>query len=128
MNVLESLYKNYKSKFFQDSIEDLYLPVGEVTRILSYNTFRTPNSLVRLEGIPSLNPNTPQNGMATDKLKRLILGKRVSYKIKSRDEYGRALAEVWVNLTNVNMIMREYIRSLPQSLFSVPEISSYANY
>jgi NADPH-dependent 7-cyano-7-deazaguanine reductase QueF-like protein len=120
-NVLESSYKTYMSVFNQALFGDITnLPVGEVTRIVSCNTFRTPNSLVKLEGVLSLDPKTPQNGMVTERLKRLILGKRVSYKTKYRDEYGRLVAQVWTNNANVNIIMKEYIRSLPQSPFSVP--------
>jgi hypothetical protein len=104
----------------------LYLPVGEVTRILSCNTFRTPNSIVRLEGVLSLDPSIPQSGMATDRLKRLILGKRVNYKMKSRDEYSRIVAQVYIDNVNVNAIMKEYIRRLPQSPFSIP-ITNHKN-
>jgi hypothetical protein len=96
------------------------MPVGEVIQVHSSNTFRTTMGFIKLEGVLSIYPNTSKSGMAKDKLERLILHKRINYKIKYRDENGRAVAQVWMNLTNINMIMKEYIRSLSKFTFSIP--------
>jgi len=50
--------------------------------------------------------------MAKEKLESLILGKSVRYEIKARDPFGRAVSQVWVNSSNVNEIMRNYIKRI----------------
>jgi hypothetical protein len=91
------------------------MPYKKVTSILSCNSFRTDSDYIKLEGVKSLEPRTPQNGLAIDKLERLILSKYVNYKINRRDEYGRSIAQVWIENANINTIMKEFIRSIPQN-------------
>jgi hypothetical protein len=90
----------------------LDLPLGEVTSVLSGNLFNISDKLVSLEGVLSIKPNTPQYGIARDKLERLILRKKVKYDIKSIDEHKNIVAQVWIENANVNSIMIEYIKSL----------------
>jgi hypothetical protein len=91
------------------------MPYKKVTNVLSCNSFRTVSDIVKLEGVKSLEPRTSQNGLAVDKLERLVLNKYVNYKINRRDEYGRAIAQVWIENANINTIMKEFIRGVPQN-------------
>jgi hypothetical protein len=96
----------------------LDLLLGEVTSVLSGNLLKISDKFVSLEGVQSLEPSTPQNGIAQDKLEHLILRKKVKYDIKSRDEHNRIVAQVWLEDANINVIMKEYIKSLSKSPIS----------
>lgn len=79
-----------------------------VTKVIDGDTFETKSYIVRLEGTDA--PEKRQLGAAeaTNALKNLILGKPVDIVIKIRDQYGRAVAQVWVNDRSVNDIMKRY--------------------
>jgi hypothetical protein len=92
---------------------------GEVNCIFNCNTFRTTSDYIRLEGVYSLEPNTSISSLATDKLKRLIQGKQVTYKKISKNEFGEIVSQVWIKKANVNTIMRKYITELKQNPSSI---------
>jgi hypothetical protein len=114
-----SIYNEFSYDLtYQRSEKMLDLLLGEVTSVLSGNLLKISDKFVSLEGVQSLESSTPQNGIAQDKLEHLILRKKVKYDIKSRDEHNRIVAQVWLEDANINVIMKEYIKSLLKSPIS----------
>ena len=71
------------------------------------DTFRTTAQIwVRLARVNAPEIGTPSGQRAKETLERLIFGKPITYESVARDNYGRIVAEVWVNGTNVNDYMR----------------------
>lgn len=56
-------------------------------------------------------PEMSQSGgsEAKQKLESLIFGKEVVYEVQARDDYGRIIAQVWVDKKNVNDAMNAYL-------------------
>lgn len=88
------------------------MPYEKVTTVIDGDTFETATNRVRLETVQAPEKGTQYSKMAKEELASLILGKYVQYEIKARDEYGRAISQVWLNRVNVNDIMRDYIKSI----------------
>jgi micrococcal nuclease len=88
------------------------MPYERVTEVIDGDTFKTPAEAIRLENVQAPEKGTPYSKMAKEKLESLILGKNVRYEVKARDDYRRAISQVWVNSSNVNDTMRRYIQSI----------------
>ncbi len=88
------------------------MPREMVTKVIDGDTFETATNTIRLENVEAPEKNTPYSRMAREKLESLILGKYVRYEIKARDDYGRAVAQVWLNSTDINDTMRKYIKRI----------------
>jgi endonuclease YncB( thermonuclease family) len=82
------------------------MPADKVTRVLSGDSFRIANNIVRLEGVRAPEQATSESRLAKEKLESLILGKVVRYKVKARDGYGRVISQVWLRNVNVNRAMK----------------------
>lgn len=86
--------------------------IETVTRVVNYNTFRTKSRKHSVR-IASL---TEELGVraakkATERLKKLISGKKVGISTIGRDVYGRSIARVSINGKSVNLIMNRYLRN-----------------
>ena len=81
-----------------------------VTNVIDGDTFETRSSLsnVRLEGVDTPEQGEPGYLEAKAALKKLILGRWVDIETKSRDVYGRRVAQVWVDRRSVNQAMKRY--------------------
>ncbi len=88
------------------------MPYEKVIEVIDGDTFKTPTETIRLENVQAPEKGTPYSRMAKEKLESLILNKYVRYEVKARDDYGRAVSQVWVNSSNVNDIMRNYIQRI----------------
>ena len=75
--------------------------------VIDGDTFNT-NRIVRMRlarvNVPST--NTPEGQHAKALLESLILPNFITYYVVAIDTYGRSVAEVWVDKTNVNDAMR----------------------
>lgn len=85
-----------------------------VIEVIDGDTFRTSTETIRLADVQAPEKGTPYSRMAKEKLESLILGKYVRYEVKAKDIYGRVVAQVWVNGSDVNDTMRKYIKSIMQ--------------
>jgi len=84
-----------------------------VTRVIDGDTFDVAAGVrIRLENVDAPEIDAPQGPVAKNKLEELILHRYVEYKEKTRDEYGRIVAQVWEDDTNVNELMNEFIANL----------------
>lgn len=88
------------------------MPREMVTKVIDGDTFETATNRVRLENVQAPEKSTPYSRMAREKLESLILDKYVRYEIKARDEYGRAVSQVWLNGSDINDTMRRYIKRI----------------
>ena len=80
-----------------------------VKEVIDGDTFKTGN-IIRLENVDA--PELDQAGgqEAQRKLEELILNKEVVYEEQARDDYGRIIAQVWINGKNVNDAMNEFLK------------------
>jgi endonuclease YncB( thermonuclease family) len=71
------------------------------------DTFRTNGQVwIRLARVRAPKLETAEGKKAKMILVSLILKKPIAYEKVAIDTYGRTLADVWVNITNVNDYMR----------------------
>lgn len=78
-----------------------------VTRVIDGDTFRTSS---RKHSVRLANVDAPEKGRkggakATQRLKKMIQGKKVEVNTVARDTYGRAVAKVKRGRINVNKAM-----------------------
>ena len=82
---------------------------GKVVRIIDGDTFIALKDYrqikVRLAEVNAPERGRPWSGQATEALKSQIAGKIVQIEQVGRDDFGRVLAIVWVNDTNINAWM-----------------------
>lgn len=77
--------------------------------VIDGDTFDTnTNVRIRLTRVNTPPVTTPEGQRAKGILESLILRKVITYESSATDTYGRTLAEVWVDSTNVNDVMRSY--------------------
>ena len=81
-----------------------------VTRVIDGDTFETNSGspAVRLAGVDTPESGKPGFLSAKHALKALVLNKWVDISLQAYDVYGRRIAIVWVNGTNVNEQMKRY--------------------
>ena len=83
---------------------------ARVVEVIDGDTFRTAANRIRLANVDAPELNEPGGQAAKRELERLIGGKEVIYEEKARDPYGRIVAQVWVNGTDVNAAMRRFLK------------------
>lgn len=77
--------------------------------VIDGDTFDTDRNVrIRPARVKAPPVNTPEGQKAKRMLASLILGKAITYERVATDTYGRTVAEVWVDSTNVNDIMISY--------------------
>lgn len=75
-------------------------------RVIDGDTFDIADGTrIRLARVNAPPISTPRGQDAKRLLESLILNKAITYEVVARDTYGRSVAEVWVNSTNVNDAM-----------------------
>ena len=81
-----------------------------VTRVIDGDTFETRNnaSSVRLKDVDTPERWEPGFETAKSALENLILRRSVRIVTHARDAYRRRIADVWVNGTHVNEVMKRY--------------------
>lgn len=85
---------------------------GYITEVIDGDTFKTRFETMRLEEIDAPEIDSEGGRKAKRKLEELILNKTIEYEEKARDNYGRLIVQVWVNETNVNDEMANFIYRL----------------
>ncbi len=81
-----------------------------VVEVIDGNTFKTDAHTVRLEGVDAPPLGQPSGLEARSWLEWLLeTGKIVTIEEKATDAEGRILAQVWINSTDVNGTMREFL-------------------
>jgi len=84
-----------------------------VSEVIDGDTFKTSKgNIIRLSGVNASERGTPYSKMAADKLSSLLLRKTVVYKERARDNYGRIVADVYLNSLYINKVMNDYIVSI----------------
>ena len=87
--------------------------IETVTRVISYNTFRTKSRKhsVRLANLTE-NLGVRAQKRATKYLRRLISGKKVVITTENWDIYGRprATVTVFINGKSVNLLMSKFLK------------------
>ncbi len=81
-----------------------------VVKVIDGNTFKTEAHTVRLEGVDA--PTLPQSeGLEAKRWLEWLLetGEIVTIEEKATDAEGRIIAQVWINSTDVNGTMREFL-------------------
>ena len=76
--------------------------------VIDGDTFKTLN-IIRLEGVEAPELDQPGGKEAKQKLESLILDKDITYEEKARDDFGRIVAQVWIDSLNVNDAMNEFL-------------------
>jgi len=81
---------------------------ARVVEVIDGDTFKTVNNTIRLANVDA--PELSESGgfAAKRELERLVGGKEVTYEEKAQS-YGRIVAQVWVNSTDVNAAMRRFL-------------------
>jgi len=88
------------------------MPTGYAIEVHDGDTFSIHGNIrIRLAGVNAAELGDPYSRMATDKLKELILNKTIHYEEVGRS-FDRIVANVWVNSTNVNEAMKDYIKRI----------------
>ena len=81
-----------------------------VVEAINGNTFKTEVRTVRLEGVDAPTLAQPGGLEAKRWLEWLLeTGKVVTIEEKMTDPEGRIIAQVWINTTDVNGTMREFL-------------------
>ncbi len=81
-----------------------------VVEMIDGNTFKTEAHTVRLEGVEAPTLSQPRGLEARSWLEWLLeTGKLVTIEEKATDTEGRIIAQVWINSTDVNGTMREFL-------------------
>ena len=84
-----------------------------VKEVIDGDTFKiSSNEVMRLEDVDAPEINSESGRKAKRELEELILNKRIEYEEQARDDYGRLIVQVWVDGTNVNDEMEDFIDSL----------------
>ena len=74
--------------------------------VVDCDTFDTNTGVrIRLARVDGPSLNTTRGQSAKSLLESLILNELIKYKVVAGDDYGRSVAEVWVNSANVNDAM-----------------------
>lgn len=81
-----------------------------VSDVIDGDTFRANGQYFRLIHVDCPELYQPGGQAAKERLSALILHKSVSFESAGTDSYGRVLAQVWVNTTDVNAEMRRFCR------------------
>ncbi len=81
-----------------------------VVEVFDGSTFKTEAHTVRLEGVDAPTLEQPRGLEAKRWLEWLLeTGKIVTIEEKGRDTEGRIIAQVWINSTDVNGTMKEFL-------------------
>ena len=81
-----------------------------VVEVIDGNTFKTEAHTVRLEGVEAPTLSQPRGLEAKRWLGWLLeTGEIVTIEEKATDAEGRIIAQVWINSTDVNGTMREFL-------------------
>ncbi len=81
-----------------------------VVEVIDGNIFKTEVRTVRLEGVEAPTLSQPGGLEAKRWLEWLLeTGKIVTIEEKATDAEGRIIAQVWINSTDVNGTMREFL-------------------
>lgn len=84
-----------------------------ISEIIDGATLKTSSGkIIRLADVPVLDINTPHGELAREKLSRLVHKQMVSYNAISTDAFGKLIAYVFVDSTDVNEELKECIRNL----------------
>ena len=81
-----------------------------VVEVIDGNTFKTEAHTVRLEGVEAPTLSQP-GGLEVKRWLKWLLktGEIVTIEEKATDTEGRIIAQVWINSTDVNGTMREFL-------------------
>jgi len=89
------------------------LKTGVVDTVIDGDTFTLESGeTIRLANVDAPEKGTPNAAKAREELNRLIGGKPITYDIKARDVYGRLVAEVWVDGSNINDEIVRFVSGL----------------
>ena len=89
------------------------MKTGVVDTVIDVDTFTLKTGeTIRLTCVDAPMTGTPNAAKAREELNRLIGGKSINCEVKGRDVYGRLVAEVWFNNTNVNDEMIRFMSGL----------------
>ncbi len=81
-----------------------------VVEVIDGNTFKTETHTVRLEGVETPSLSQPRGLEARCWLEWLFeAGKVVTIEEKATDTEGRIIAQVWINSTDVNGTMKQFL-------------------
>ncbi len=81
-----------------------------VVEVIDGNIFKTEAHTVRLESVDAPTVSQPGGLEARSWLEWLLeTGKIVTIEEKATDAEGRIIAQVWINSTDVNGTMREFL-------------------
>ncbi len=81
-----------------------------VVEVIDGNTFKTEVRTVRLEGVDAPTLDQPGGLEARSWLEWLLeTGKIVTIEEKVTDTEGRIIAQVWINSTDVNGTMKQFL-------------------
>ena len=81
-----------------------------VVEVIDGNTFKTEAYTVRLQGVEAPTLSQPGGLEARRWLEWLLeTGKVVTIEEKATDTEGRIIAQVWINSTDVNGTMRDFL-------------------
>jgi endonuclease YncB( thermonuclease family) len=81
-----------------------------VVEVIDGNTFKTEAHTVRLEGVDAPMLDQP-GGLEAKRWMEWLLetGKIVTIEEKATDAEGRIIAQVWINSTDVNGTMKQFL-------------------
>jgi micrococcal nuclease len=89
------------------------MQTGVVETVLDGDTFRlNTGETVRLAEVDAPEVGSPAYAQAFEKLKQLVKGKAILYDQRAVDNYGRIVADVWVNSLYINNEMCRFISLL----------------
>lgn len=83
-----------------------------VKRVIDGDTIQTTSRTksIRLANVDAPERGTPGAKKATEALKALVLGKKITVNTVARDKYQRAVAEVAIDGKSVNNAMRRKLK------------------
>lgn len=88
------------------------MPTGYVIEVTDGDTFTIRGNIrIRLSGVEAAELGDPYSRMAKEHLEKLILHKNIRYEQVSTS-FDRIVANVWVDNTNVNEAMKNYIKRI----------------
>jgi len=89
------------------------MQTGVVEAVLDSDTFRlNTGETVKLAEVDAPEVGSPAYAQVFEKLKQLIEGKAILYDQRAVDNYGRIVADVWVNSLYINDEMYRFISLL----------------
>lgn len=71
-----------------------------------------PNMVVKLAGVEPPARGTPEAAKAKEMLESLVHGKRIEFEALEWDRFGRSVASVMVDDTDVNKVMADFLGTL----------------